>query len=170
MIKPAYSVSFLLSINIFVGKTFFTFQMPLVQRLFYQNKIRHCIAAYRHIQTTDNNTLFQNLYFYNMLPISVTLYLNSVVKGSIQESNSSNSNLGAIVHILAFSAGSFGSNRTCTCFSSWRIWKQSYMYLLFLLEDMEATVNVPALSAIEVSNIKSRLYSLLKEGGQVWKI
>jgi hypothetical protein len=30
VIKPAYSFSFLLSINIFNGKTFFTFQMPLV--------------------------------------------------------------------------------------------------------------------------------------------
>ena len=35
----------------------------------------------------------------------------------------------------------------------------------FLLEDLEATVYVPALSATEASNIKSRLYSLLKEGG-----
>jgi len=35
----------------------------------------------------------------------------------------------------------------------------------FLLEDLEAAVYVPALSATEASNIKSRLYSLLKEGG-----
>jgi len=35
----------------------------------------------------------------------------------------------------------------------------------FLLEDLEATVHVPALSDTEASNIKSRLYSLLKEGG-----
>jgi hypothetical protein len=55
-----------------------------------------------------------------------------------------------IVRIPDFSAGGSGSNSTCTCFSP---------------EGLEAIVHVPALSSTETSNIKSRLYSLLKEGG-----
>jgi len=74
-------------------------------------------------------------------------------------------NLEAIALEPAFPPGGSGSNCTCTCPFCWRIWKQLYMYLLFLLEDLEATIYVPALSATEASNIKSRLYSLLKEGG-----
>lgn len=73
--------------------------------------------------------------------------------------------LEAIVHVPAFSAGASRSSSTCKCFFSWRICKRSYMYLLAVPEDVEATVYVPALSATEASNIKSRLYSLLKEGG-----
>jgi len=87
--------------------------------------------------------------------------------------------LEAIVHVPAFSAGGPGSNCTRTCLFCWRTWRQLYTYLpflledleaiihipAFLLEDLEATVYVPALSATEASNIKSRLYSLLKEGG-----
>jgi len=73
--------------------------------------------------------------------------------------------LEAITLVHDFSPGGSESNHTCTCLLCWRIWKQLHMYLLLLLEDLEATIYVPALSATEASNIKSRLYSLLKEGG-----